>query len=274
MRKRLQGIIIGLIVGAFLAGGVAYAVTVIPSDPADRFFACVSTGGVVRAGTIKLNTQPASCANATDTVRSWNSQGANGAQGAPGLQGPPGQASVVAFPGKTSCPELPTVSTTDAAAPPTAFLAIPSIPGEVPPPTHAGEIAVNSYSWGTVPDPGQACGAATSGASAIEFTIGKHLDKASPPLMLATAKGTNLGTVVLSVAKNTGAGSVDYLVITLEDVIISSDQPSSNNGGTSELVTFVASKVTQSYRAQLSDGTFDPPVSTCFDWKHKVDCTT
>ena len=36
--KRIQGIIIGVIVGAFLAGGVAYAVTVVPPNSSDRYY--------------------------------------------------------------------------------------------------------------------------------------------------------------------------------------------------------------------------------------------
>ncbi len=78
---------------AAVVGGIAYAVTVVPPNPSDLYYACVSTAGVVKSSTIKLNVQPASCPAATDTVRSWNAQGPQGLQGDPGgvgAQGDPG----------------------------------------------------------------------------------------------------------------------------------------------------------------------------------------
>ena len=50
----------------------------------------MSTTGVVRYATMRLNVTPASCPKATDTVRSWN---AEGPQGVPGLEGVPGSLS-------------------------------------------------------------------------------------------------------------------------------------------------------------------------------------
>ena len=78
---------------AAVVGGIAYAVTVVPPNPSDLYYACVSTAGVVKSSTIKLNVQPTSCPTATDTVRSWNAQGTQGMQGLPGntgAQGDPG----------------------------------------------------------------------------------------------------------------------------------------------------------------------------------------
>jgi hypothetical protein len=36
MGRRFQGLVVGVVVGALLAGGIAYAVTVIPADSTDR----------------------------------------------------------------------------------------------------------------------------------------------------------------------------------------------------------------------------------------------
>jgi type VI protein secretion system component Hcp len=52
-------------------------------------------------------------------------------------------------------------------------------------------------------------GGATGKTTFNEFTITKRVDKASPPLMLASALGTNLGTITLHIAKQ----SVDYLML-------------------------------------------------------------
>lgn len=80
MSKRLQGIVIGGILGALIVGGVAFAYVVptIDPSPTDRYYACVSSAGKVKPATMKLNVQPSGCSNATDTIRSWNAQGPQG----------------------------------------------------------------------------------------------------------------------------------------------------------------------------------------------------
>ena len=69
MRKRLQGLVIGVFVGALLAGGIAYAVTVVPPNSTDKYYACVSTGGVVRQIPMTFG------------QRGWNGQPAGGLRG-------------------------------------------------------------------------------------------------------------------------------------------------------------------------------------------------
>jgi uncharacterized protein YjbI with pentapeptide repeats len=87
MGKRLQGLIAGVIAGVLIAGGVAYAVTVVPPNSSDRYYACVRTNGVIRPDTLRLNKVPTSCPGSTDTVRSWNAQGPRGLAGATGTPG-------------------------------------------------------------------------------------------------------------------------------------------------------------------------------------------
>ena len=58
-------------VAAAVVGGVAWAVTIVPPVSTDRYYACVSPAGVVRAGTIRFNTPPTKCPNAADVVRTW-----------------------------------------------------------------------------------------------------------------------------------------------------------------------------------------------------------
>ena len=57
---------------ALVVGGVAYAVVVVPPNSNDRYYACVSTTGAVKAATIKLNVVPTKCPIASDTVHSWS----------------------------------------------------------------------------------------------------------------------------------------------------------------------------------------------------------
>src|SRR4051812_38781644 len=76
MGKRLQGILIGVVIGVILAGGGAYSVTVAPAAPSDRFYACVNSNGTVESPTLRLNHAPSTtaCANTSDTIRSWSAQ--------------------------------------------------------------------------------------------------------------------------------------------------------------------------------------------------------
>ena len=94
MSKRFRWILVGLVVG-LAVGGVAYAVVVTPPAPSDRYYACVSTLGVVRSGTIRLNAAPTTCPKSTDTVRSWSAQGPTGPTG---VTGPGGSSRSITWP--------------------------------------------------------------------------------------------------------------------------------------------------------------------------------
>lgn len=89
-RSRIGTAVVASVITAGVVGGIAYAVTVVPPSPTDRYYACVSSAGLVKASTIKLNVQPTSCPATADTVRSWNAQGPQGVQGLPGPQGDAG----------------------------------------------------------------------------------------------------------------------------------------------------------------------------------------
>jgi len=83
MFKRMRWMAVGLAAGLVM-GGVAYAVVVNPPGDGDRYYACVSPSGSVRAGTIRRNSPPTKCPISTDQVQSWNAQGTTGPTGPPG----------------------------------------------------------------------------------------------------------------------------------------------------------------------------------------------
>src|SRR4051794_27151189 len=89
MNRRIQGLIVGGLIGALVAGGVAYGVTVVPSASTDVYYACVHPSGYADASTIRLNRIPRNCV-AGETIRSWSAQGPQGVQGIPGVPGMPG----------------------------------------------------------------------------------------------------------------------------------------------------------------------------------------
>lgn len=91
-------------------------------------------------------------------------------------------------------------------------------------------IDVESWSWG-VANNGTAYSAQTGGAAAgkttfTEFNFTKHVDTASAKLFLNASKGTVFPKVVLT-SRKAGETPQEYLVITLEQVLISSMQLSS-----------------------------------------------
>ena len=89
--KRLRWITLGVVIGLAF-GGIAYAVVVNPPNAADRYYACVSSGGIVRSDTIRRNVPPTKCSGRTDTIESWNAVGTTGPTGATGAPGAGGSA--------------------------------------------------------------------------------------------------------------------------------------------------------------------------------------
>src|SRR2546421_381677 len=74
MGRRLQGTVIGVVVGLLVAGGVAYAAFTVPNvdpQPTDRYFACFSSVGKIKAATVQVNNAPTQCPAVSDVIRSW-----------------------------------------------------------------------------------------------------------------------------------------------------------------------------------------------------------
>jgi type VI secretion system secreted protein Hcp len=67
-------------------------------------------------------------------------------------------------------------------------------------------------------------------AKAITLSLGKRIDKASPMLFLACAKGNHIPQATLVCRKSTGGGKQDYYVITLSDILVSSYQSGGAGG--------------------------------------------
>ena len=106
------------------------------------------------------------------------------------------------------------------------FLKIEGIDGESADAIHKDWIEISSFSWGET-NAGSSAG--TGGKVSIQdFHFVAKLDKASPLLMLACATGQHIQKAQLTCRKN-GTNPVEFLTITLEDCLISSFAPSSEN---------------------------------------------
>lgn len=123
------------------------------------------------------------------------------------------------------------------------------IEGESGDESHRGWIEVSSYSWG-VSQPAR--GLATTGGQSAEradfqdFTVVKTIDKASPKLVLACCKGTVLDDITLELCR-AGGDKEKYMSYKMEDVIVSSFQPSSGTDLPTENVSFSYGKFTNTY---------------------------
>ena len=103
------------------------------------------------------------------------------------------------------------------------FLKIEGIDGESTDAIHKDWIEISSFSWGAT-NPGS-YGQSTGKVSIQDFHfVSKRIDKSSPLLMKACATGTHIKKAQLTCRKN-GNNPVEFLTITLEEVMVSSFSP-------------------------------------------------
>ena len=104
------------------------------------------------------------------------------------------------------------------------FLKLDGIEGESTDARHAKEIDVAAWSLG-VTNSGSTHSGGGGGAGRATFTdlaVTKLLDKASPALMLAVATGRHVRSGRLTVSSVGGPRPLEYLVVDLEDVRVTS----------------------------------------------------
>lgn len=135
-----------------------------------------------------------------------------------------------------------------------AFLKVDGIEGESTDTKHEKWIEILSYSLGV----SQAVGGSSSGGGGrngqrcdvSDFSIVKRLDKTSPSLMLACAKGTHIKEIKVELCQATDEKQ-PYMTYTLTDVIVSGIRPGgASQGGDSvplEEVSFNPGKMEWKY---------------------------
>jgi len=137
------------------------------------------------------------------------------------------------------------------------FIKIKNIPGESKDHKHKGETDVLAWSWGLSQSGsmhvGGGGGAGKVNVSDLSFT--KWMDKGSPDLAKACCKGTHIKDAVLVVRK-AGDKPLEYLTITMEDVLISSISTGGSGGEDrlTENVTLNFAKVKLKYVEQTEKG--------------------
>jgi type VI secretion system secreted protein Hcp len=137
------------------------------------------------------------------------------------------------------------------------FLKLDGIDGESTDDKHKGQIEIESFSWG-LSNSGSMAATGGAGAGKVkfnEFTIKKTTDKSSPKLMQAAASGEHLRSLDLTLRK-AGGTQMDYYVVHLEDVLVSSYSTSGSSGeAPTESIAFNYQKIMFEYTPTNADGT-------------------
>jgi type VI secretion system secreted protein Hcp len=150
------------------------------------------------------------------------------------------------------------------------FIKINGIDGESQDSAHKNEIEVASWSWQILQQSNMHMGSGGgAGKATVEDLAFEHLvDRASPNLMKYCLIGKHIDQAVLTVRK-AGGNPLEYLKITMNDVIVTQVHPSGSNAdnGIREHVRLSFAKVKQEYVVQNAQGGSGGAVTAGYDIK-------
>jgi len=148
------------------------------------------------------------------------------------------------------------------------FAKIGDIKGESLDDKHKDQIEVLSFSWGVTNAGSMAHGSGGGEGKATfhDLSFTHNVDKASPVLMQACATGTHLKEATITHRK-AGKGQQEYLVVKMNDVIITSVTHGGSGDGGSESVSMAFAKVDLEYKPQKPDGSLDAGIHFKYDLK-------
>jgi len=154
------------------------------------------------------------------------------------------------------------------------LLEIKKIPGESQDKKHPNTIEVTSWSWG-VSNPGSmgvGGGGGTGKSTLQDLHFTSHMGKASTLLAQFCATGEHITDEVTLYVRKAGKEAQEYLVIKLNDIIISSYHTGGSGGGGAPVDQFSINfaKIRIEYKPQKADGTLGAVVPMEFDVKAGV----
>jgi type VI secretion system secreted protein Hcp len=150
------------------------------------------------------------------------------------------------------------------------FIKINGIDGESQDSAHKSEIEVSNWTWEISQQSNMHMGSGGgAGKATVEDLQFVHLvDRASPNLMKYCLTGKHIDQAVLTVRK-AGGNPLEYLKITMSDVIVTKVSPQGSNAdnGITETVRLSFSKVKQEYVVQNAQGGSGGAVTAGYDIK-------
>ena len=138
-----------------------------------------------------------------------------------------------------------------------SFLKLGTLKGESVVKGFEDQIQLLSWGWGMT-QTGTTHTASGGGAGKVDVSdlqISKHVDAASPMLALACCKGTHYDSATLTMRK-AGGTALEYVTITLTDLIVTSYSVSEGGGGDllTDTVTLNFAKFKYSFQPQDNKG--------------------
>jgi len=135
------------------------------------------------------------------------------------------------------------------------FLAIDGISGESLDAQHLGMIEVTSWHWRIHQNAQMLAGAGFGAPKATvqDLVVVHQMDRASPNLMTFCLHGRRIPKAILTMRK-AGGVPMDFFRITMEEVIVSTVEPSASAGGYYEQFSLSFSKIKQEYVLQNAAG--------------------
>ena len=154
------------------------------------------------------------------------------------------------------------------------FLKIDGIEGESKDASHAGEIQLQSWSWGET-QAGAMVSGGGGGAGKVsmqDFHFVMEVNKASPKLILACAAGQHIASATLTCRK-AGTTAQEFLIYKFSELLISSFQ-TGGSGGSSILpqdqISFNYTKIEITYKEQTATGSLGGATNAGWDLKKNV----
>lgn len=148
------------------------------------------------------------------------------------------------------------------------FAKLGDIKGESLDDKHKDQIELLSWSWG-VANAGTRSAGGGGGAGKPTFhdlSFTHKIDKASPALLQRCATGQHLKEATITRRKS-GKGQQEFLIIKMNDVLITSVAETDEGDSQMETVTLAFAKVDLEYRPQKRDGSLEAGLHFKYDIK-------
>ena len=148
------------------------------------------------------------------------------------------------------------------------FAKIGDIKGESLDSKHKDEIEVLSYSWGVSNSGSMSHGSGGGEGKATfhDLSFVHKIDKASPILFQVCATGEHIKEATITHRK-AGKEQHEYMILKLNDVIITGVTHGGSGDGHSENVSMSFAKFSLEYKPQKADGSLDAAIKTAYDLK-------